>query len=92
MCDFWPWEGKDQPHTSFRHKELPALLFVAQRFDPTTPWLNAEIMSKAFRSPLITLEGDGHTVALSGSNICVDKRVTDYIISPDSIKDSETCY
>ncbi|HAZ3572210.1 TPA: alpha/beta hydrolase, partial [Escherichia coli] len=58
------------------------LLFVAHKYDPTTPWINARKMAEKFSSPLLTINGDGHTLALTGVNLCVDKTVVHHLITP----------
>lgn len=90
-CDFWPYPGKDTPHTPVLSAALPPLLFVAQRYDPVTPYRNARQMSAAFSSPLITREGDGHTLALTGSNRCVDEAVVDYLLRPEKLRRDRSC-
>ncbi|EDH1237353.1 alpha/beta hydrolase [Salmonella enterica subsp. enterica] len=91
LCALWPWKNnvhaKRPPHIP----NLPQLLFVAQRHDPTTPWQNARVMATLFRSTLLTLEGDGHTLALSGTNLCVDKMVVEYLITPDKKRNDSVC-
>lgn len=91
ICDTWPFKGKIQPHTPAVSAELPPLLFIAQKYDPATPYAGAEAMAKAFNSPLITVEGDGHTLALSGLNLCVDDAVIDYFIDPKAFTGSKRC-
>jgi pimeloyl-ACP methyl ester carboxylesterase len=91
LCDLWPWKNnvhtKRPPHVP----NLPQLLFVAQRHDPTTPWHNARAMATLFRSPLLTLERDGHTLVLTGTNLSVDKTVVDYLINPDKKRSGSVC-
>lgn len=91
ICDTWPFKGKLQPHTPAVSAELPPLLFIAQRYDPATPYAGAEAMAKAFNSPLITVEGDGHTLALSGLNLCVDDAVIDYFVNHKAFAGSKKC-
>ncbi|EJN3877093.1 alpha/beta hydrolase, partial [Escherichia coli] len=35
-----------------------------------------------FTIPLLTINGDGHTLALTGVNLCVDKVVVHHLITP----------
>ncbi len=79
-CHFWPHPGTDQARIPIVAKDLPKLLFVAQRHDPTTPYQNAVRMAQYFNSPLLTREGDGHTLALSGVSSCVDQEVVAYLL------------
>ncbi|ENB4810386.1 alpha/beta hydrolase, partial [Escherichia coli] len=69
--------------TRLKNTVLPSgLLFVAHKYDPTTPWINARKMAEKFSSPLLTINGDGHTLALTGVNLCVDKAVVRHLITP----------
>lgn len=90
-CDFWPYAGKDKPHVPVLSIALPPLLFVAQRYDPSTPYRNARQMAAAFKSPLITREGDGHTLVLTGANSCVDDAVVDYLLMPKKLRRDKSC-
>ncbi|WP_228723204.1 alpha/beta hydrolase [Limnobaculum xujianqingii] len=92
QCDYWPFRGKIQAHIPKIDAELPQLLFVAQRFDPTTPHSNATKMSGYFRSPLLTKEGDGHTLALAGEEQCINREVVDYLLFPEKIRRDKHCY
>lgn len=91
LCDLWPWKNNVHAKRPADIPHLPQLLFVAQRHDPTTPWYNARTMATLFSSPLLTREGDGHTLALSGVNLCVDKTVVDYLINPDKKRNDSVC-
>ncbi len=90
-CDFWPYPGKDKPRAPQLSAALPPLLFVAQRYDPATPYRNAREMAAAFKSPLITREGDGHTLVLMGANSCVDDAVVDYLLMPKKLRHDKSC-
>lgn len=50
------------------------------------------VMADAFKSPLVTLEGYGHTVALSGESLCVDQSVVGYLMNPDKPRHDTTCF
>ncbi|WP_337264693.1 MULTISPECIES: alpha/beta hydrolase [unclassified Serratia (in: enterobacteria)] len=90
-CDFWPYPGQDKPHTPVVSPLLPPLLFIAQHYDPLTPYHNALAMSAGFKSPLITREGDGHTLALTGADSCVDEAVVDYLLMPKKVRHDRSC-
>ncbi|MBH3429139.1 alpha/beta fold hydrolase [Pseudomonas alkylphenolica] len=91
MCDLWPFQGTFHAHTPVVSPMLPPLLFVGQRYDATTPYVNAQQMAKVFRSPLITREGDGHTLVLHGIDRCVDEAVVDYLLMPEEGAGDKTC-
>lgn len=91
QCDFFPFKGKMVPHTPIVSTVLPPMLFVAQRFDPATPYENAQNMLKYFPGYLITVEGDGHTLALAGVNQCVDNAVIKYFLDPHDLNENINC-
>ncbi|MBB2399132.1 alpha/beta hydrolase, partial [Escherichia coli] len=75
FCELWPIH-RDLQQTRLKNTVLPSgLLFVAHKYDPTTPWINARKMADKFSAPLLTINGDGHTLALAGTNLCVDEAV-----------------
>lgn len=90
-CFYWPFAGKDQFQPPKPNVNLPPLLFVAQRYDPTTPLHNAQKMAKIYQAPLIIREGDGHTLALNAESECVDRLVRDYLFEPDQKIESQSC-
>ncbi|CAI0798403.1 alpha/beta hydrolase [Serratia ficaria] len=91
MCDLWPYRGKDRPHAAVASPALPPLLFVGQRYDPATPYRNAQAMAARFKSPLITRERDGHTLVLNGIDRCVDESVVDYLLAPKKPRRDKVC-
>lgn len=91
FCSLWPWKNNVHAKRPSQIPQLPQLLFLAERHDPTTPWQNARTMATLFRSPLLTVERDGHTLALSGMNLCVDKAVVDYLYNPVQKRNDSVC-
>lgn len=91
MCDLWPYPGKDSPHVPRLSPALPPLLFVARRYDAATPYRSARMMASWFKSPLVTQERDGHTLALHGIDRCVDDTVVDYLLAPKKPRHDKTC-
>lgn len=86
FCELWPIHS-DLNKTRLKNTVLPSgLLFIAHKYDPTTPWINARKMAEKFSSPLLTINGDGHTLALTGVNLCVDKAVVHHLITPQKIE------
>lgn len=84
-CFYWPYKGKDT-YAPIKNKGVNAL-FVAQSHDPTTPHANAKVMAKMLGAPLLTQDGDGHTLVFAGTSACVDKKVTDFILTQKPPKD-----
>lgn len=91
VCDMWPFAGKLSARIPTLPDNLPALLFVAQKYDPTTPHINARRMADYFRSPLVSKNADGHTLVLTGSDKCVDQEVTSYLLKPTEPRQDKAC-
>ena len=85
-CYYWPVVGSDVMHAPVLNVQAPTLLLVAQTNDPATPYANAVAMQKYLNAALLTRNGDGHTLALSDLSRCVDNKVVEYLIDPESIK------
>ncbi|EFN6244544.1 alpha/beta hydrolase, partial [Escherichia coli] len=87
FCELWPIH-RDLQQTRLKNTVLPSgLLFVAHKYDPTTPWINARKMADKFSAPLLTINGDGHTLALAGTNLCVDEAVVRHLLFPGKSED-----
>lgn len=87
FCELWPIH-RDLNKTRRNNIILPSgLLFVAHKYDPTTPWINARKMADRFSAPLLTINGDGHTLALTGTNLCVDEAVVRHLLLPRKTED-----
>ena len=91
-CFYWPHAGRDTHQKPQPPAGTPPLLFIAQKFDPTTPHSDAQSMAALFRAPLITRKGDGHTLALSGESACVDKQAADYLFNPEAKIEAKMCH
>ena len=91
-CGFWPHIGGDhrQNLPAQAPSELPVLV-MAQRHDPATPWHNARRMADYFQSPLITLEGYGHTQLFNGVNSCMDDIAYHFIRNPGQAPHDQSC-
>ncbi len=90
-CYYWQQVGSDSLAVPVVADSLPQILFVAQKHDPTTPYQNAVRMAKLFNAPLITRDGDGHTLALTGESACVDDSTVQYLKSPTTPIYSKSC-
>ncbi|HDD9400094.1 alpha/beta hydrolase [Escherichia coli] len=87
FCELWPIH-RDLNKTRLNNAVLPSgLLFVSHKYDPTTPWINARKMADKFSAPLLTINGDGHTLALTGTNLCVDEAVVRHLLLPRKTED-----
>lgn len=48
--------------------------------DPATPYENGRTLADQLKARLLSVENDGHTVALQGTNRCTDEIVTRYLV------------
>lgn len=90
-CYYWPHVGTDKTDAPVPSPKLPQILFVAQTYDPTTPYQNAKRMAKFFNAPLISRDNDGHTIVLTGESSCIDNQVVSYLKAPTKSVASLMC-
>ena len=91
FCDLWPWNNNVHDKRPALPPQLPPLLFIAHRYDPTTPWQNAKNMANYYGGYLLTVEGDGHTISFSDENPCIDRNVVLYLLFPDAKIEENSC-
>ncbi len=48
--------------------------------DPTTPHAGGVKLAETLDSSLLTVEGEGHTIVMAGTNQCVNEIAADYLI------------
>ena len=66
------------------------MLVIGTRFDPATPYRQAQPYADLFPSSrLLTLDGWGHTAI--GKSACVDAAIADYLLSGDAPPDKTVC-
>jgi hypothetical protein len=79
-CEHWPTE----PTLGFPYAAeivgLPPTLVVSITGDPTTPHAGAIKLAETLGSALLTVEGEGHTIVMAGTNQCVNEIAADYLI------------
>jgi pimeloyl-ACP methyl ester carboxylesterase len=79
-CEHWPVD----PTLGFPYatdiEGLPPTLVVSITGDPTTPHAGGISLAQTLGSALLTVEGEGHTVVMGGTNQCVNDIAADYLI------------
>jgi pimeloyl-ACP methyl ester carboxylesterase len=79
QCAFWP-----VPPTSkagpVEAPGLPPVLVVSSTGDPATPYEDGVSLAQQLRASLLTVQNDGHTVALQGINSCADAITVRYLV------------
>jgi pimeloyl-ACP methyl ester carboxylesterase len=70
---------------------LAPVLVVSLTGDPTTPHANALSLADLLDAPLLTVEGEGHTVVARGTNACVDEVASAYLIELEVPEDDVVC-
>jgi pimeloyl-ACP methyl ester carboxylesterase len=90
QCSFWP-----VPPTSelgpVQAEGLPTVLVVSSTGDPATPYEDGVSLAEQMGARLLTVENDGHTVALQGANPCADEAATRYLVDLTLPADNATC-
>lgn len=59
---------------------LPDTLTISITGDPTTPYEGGIALADSLHGSLLTVEGEQHTVAMSGASPCVNDIVSDYVL------------
>ncbi|MEQ3553648.1 alpha/beta hydrolase [Pseudonocardia nematodicida] len=78
-CEAWPAEPEPAyPLPERIDASAPALTISFTR-DPTAPYDGATRMSEMLGGTLLTVDGDGHTIAAAGTNECVNRAVAEYL-------------
>ena len=88
-CAGWPIETEDAYPGPFGATTAGAALVIGTRFDPATPYRNAEILADTLPGArLLTMEGVGHTAF--GQGACVAEMST-YLVSGEVPAEGATC-
>ncbi len=81
-CEFWPAE----PTLGFPYatdiEGLPQTLTISVTGDPSTPYQGGVSLAETLGGALLTVEGEQHTVTLSGASDCVNDAVARYLLDP----------
>lgn len=79
-CEAWP--AAPEPAYPFpeRIAGLPPTMTISLTNDPTTPIDGARRLQQALGGALLTVDGDGHTIAATGANPCVNDAVATYLL------------
>lgn len=88
-CTYWkaPATGKPEQITAAGSSKI---LVVGTTHDPATPYVWAQALADMLSSSaLLTLDGDGHTAYMQGSQ-CIDDAVDSYLLSGEAT-DGITC-
>lgn len=91
QCADWPVETQDAYTGPFDATTENPVLVIGTRFDPATPYVNAEELAGDLPGArLLTLEGYGHTSF--GQGACVSGEVTKYLVTGETPADGTTCF
>ncbi|OZM71085.1 alpha/beta hydrolase [Amycolatopsis antarctica] len=78
-CEVWPAAPKPAYPLPEHIEGLAPTLTVSFTRDPTTPYDGATRMAEMLKGSLLSVDGDGHTMAAAGANPCVNQAVADYL-------------
>lgn len=88
-CAFWPVPPTTEPSLP-SVEGLPPVLVVSVTGDPATPYEAGVRLADQIGGVLLSVEGNQHTVALSGVP-CVDDVVTRYLVDLEAPDDGTSC-
>ncbi|NNH69936.1 hypothetical protein HLB23_08675 [Nocardia uniformis] len=79
-CEFWPVE----PNLGYPYADgiegLPDTLTISITGDPATPYQGGLSLAETLGGTVLSVDGEQHTIALSGTSDCVNGIVADYLI------------
>ncbi|WP_228538116.1 alpha/beta hydrolase [Nocardia sp. XZ_19_385] len=79
-CEFWPAAPTlDYPYAT-GIEGLPETLTVSITGDPSTPYDGGVHLAETLGGAVLTVEGEQHTVVMSGASDCVNGVVADYLV------------
>ena len=79
-CEQWPIEPTLGIPYAADIVGLPPTLVVSITGDPTTPHAGGIKLAETLGGALLTVEGEGHTIVMAGTNQCVNEIAADYLI------------
>ncbi|MDN5929841.1 MAG: alpha/beta hydrolase [Pseudonocardia sp.] len=88
-CAFWPVPPTTEPALPVV-EGLPPVLVISVTGDPATPYEAGVRLAEQLGGALLSVEGNQHTVALSGVP-CVDDAVTRYLIDLEVPAEGASC-
>ncbi|GAA2540061.1 alpha/beta hydrolase [Pseudonocardia hydrocarbonoxydans] len=88
-CAFWPVPPTTEPALPVV-EGLPPVLVISVTGDPATPYEAGVRLADQIGGTLLSVEGNQHTVALSGVP-CVDDLVTRYLVDLEVPADGASC-
>jgi pimeloyl-ACP methyl ester carboxylesterase len=90
-CESWPAETDlDYPYAT-GISGLPDTLTISITGDPTTPYVGGVSLANTLGGSLLTVDGEQHTIAVDGTNECVDGFVADYLVDLKSPPEQARC-
>ncbi|MBW0103975.1 alpha/beta fold hydrolase [Pseudonocardia sp. KRD-291] len=79
-CEAWPTDPDPAYPFPDEVAGLPPTMTVSLTNDPTTPIEGARRLQQTLGGALLTVDGDGHTIAATGANPCVNDAVAAYLV------------
>ncbi|WP_067687378.1 alpha/beta fold hydrolase [Nocardia jejuensis] len=80
-CESWPAPPTLGYPYAVGIQGLPHTLTIGITGDPATPYPGSRSLAAALGGALLTVEGEQHTIALSGTSPCVNDIVADYLVT-----------
>ncbi|MDQ1203535.1 alpha/beta fold hydrolase [Rhodococcus sp. SORGH_AS_0303] len=79
-CEFWPAEPTLGIPYAQDVEGVPDTLTISITGDPSTPYEGGVNLADTLGGTLLPVDGEQHTVAISGANACVNDIVADYLV------------
>jgi hypothetical protein len=80
-CEAWPAEPTlDYPYAQDIADDLAETLTISITGDPASPYDAGVSLAERPHGSLLTVDGERHTIAMSGQSECVNRVVADYLV------------
>ena len=80
-CEAWPAEPKlSYPYAQDISEDLAETLTISITGDPASPYDAGVSLAERLHGSLLTVDGERHTIAMSGQSECVNRVVADYLV------------
>ncbi len=91
-CEAWPDEPTlEHPYAQDVDADLPDTLTVSITGDPAAPYEAGVTLADRLDGALLTVEGERHTIAMSGESPCVNQVVVDYLVELETPAEGASC-
>lgn len=90
-CEQWPAPPSLEIPYAVDVQDIPAPLVVTITGDPSTPYESGFVLADQLGGAVLSVEGDQHTVVMTGASDCVDEIASAYLIDLEVPAEDASC-